>query len=287
MRAALNTRTEQTGAAAPARRQPIISRHVIEGQALRVAVWPGREGGTPLLVFNGIGSRLELLTPFVDCLDPAREVIIFDIPGAGDSPAPRWPYRLWMLARMTGRLLDRLGHDRVDLMGISWGGALAQQFAVQMACRCRRVILAATTPGALMIPGDPRVLLKMATPRRFNDPSYLKENFGALYGGLARTSPELFEEFNALSRAPGRRGYLFQQLALTGWNSLPFLPLIRAPTLILAGDDDPIVPVINARMMARLIPDCKLTVLEDGHLFLFSQAARCAADIEAFLEAGD
>jgi pimeloyl-ACP methyl ester carboxylesterase len=80
------------------------------------------------------------------------------------SPAPWWPYRPSLLARLSARLLDRLGHEQVDVLGFSWGGALAQQFAYQHAKRCRRLVLAATSPGHLMVPGKLTALLKMATP---------------------------------------------------------------------------------------------------------------------------
>ena len=126
--------------------------------------------GPPLLIFNGIGASIELVEPFLDALD-GREAIIFDVPGVGGSPAPRLPYRPGTLARLSARLLDQLGHARVDALGVSWGGALAQQFAFQEAKRCRRLVLAATSPGHLMVPGRLTVLLKMATPRRYKDPS--------------------------------------------------------------------------------------------------------------------
>jgi len=125
-------------------------------------------------------------------LDPDRKVIVFDVPGTGESPAARLPYRLWMLARLTSQLLDVLCHERVRIMGISWGGAIAQQFAVQRSARCEELILAATATGMLMIRGDPRTLVKMATPRRFTDRDYPEKNFGGLYGGSARVDPALF-----------------------------------------------------------------------------------------------
>ena len=84
-----------------------------------MGLWQGKPASVPLLIFNGIGSRLELLGPFVQMLDPDRTVIVFDVPGTGESPAPRLPYRLWMLARLTSQLLDALGHERVHIMGIS------------------------------------------------------------------------------------------------------------------------------------------------------------------------
>ncbi|HET9291481.1 MAG TPA: alpha/beta fold hydrolase, partial [Actinomycetes bacterium] len=135
-------------------------------QQLRVAVRPGDGTRTPLVLANGIGASLELLQPFVDHLDPVIEVVRFDAPGVGGSPLPRTPYRLPRLARLLARLLDQLGYATVDLLGISWGGGLAQQFALSQRDRCRRLVLAATGTGMLMVPGRPRVLARMATPRR-------------------------------------------------------------------------------------------------------------------------
>lgn len=236
-----------------------------------------------MLIFNGIGSRLELLGPFVQMLDPDRKVIVFDVPGTGESPAPPLPYRLWMLARLTSQLLDVLGHERVHIMGVSWGGAIAQQFAVQRSARCAKLVLAATATGMLMVPGSPLTLARMATPRRFTDRSYLRTHFGSLYGGSARVEPALYEEIGRFMHSANWVGYLFQQLALIGWSSLPFLPLVRQQTLILAGDDDPLVPLVNAKLMASLIPRSQIRVLEDGHLFLFSRGAESAAAVNSFL----
>ena len=113
---------------------------------------------------NGIGAGLELLQPFVDALDPRREVIRFDMPGAGGSPAPVVPYHLWTLAPLLRGLLDQLGHQQADVLGMSWGDGLAQQFAVRCPSRVRRLVLVATSPGALMVPGHPRALLHMLAP---------------------------------------------------------------------------------------------------------------------------
>ena len=125
--------------------------------------------GLPLLLINGIGASLELLQPFVDELDPAIEVIRFDPPGVGGSPLPALPYRFSGLCRLIARLLDELGHDQVDVLGISWGGGVAQHFAAFQRRRCRRLVLVATATGALMVPARPAVLAQMVTPRRYLD----------------------------------------------------------------------------------------------------------------------
>ena len=126
----------------------------VKGQRLRSAIRPGNGTRTPLLMMNGIGINLEVLQPFVDALDPAIEVIRFDVPGTGSSPAPTIPYRFSALARLVGQMLDQLGYQQVDVLGVSWGGGLAQQFAYQYPERCRRLILVSTGTGALMVPGQ-------------------------------------------------------------------------------------------------------------------------------------
>src|SRR5262245_54643090 len=149
---------------------------------LRVGIRPGDKGRRPLLIFNGIGANIELVEPFLDAFQ-GPEVLVFDMPGVGGSPAPRLPYRPSTMARLTARLLDQLGHAQVDVLGVSWGGAPAQQFAFQQARRCFRLVLAATSPGHLMIPGRLTTLLKMATPRRYKDPDYMGRFAGDIYGG--------------------------------------------------------------------------------------------------------
>jgi poly(3-hydroxyalkanoate) depolymerase len=256
-------------------------------QRLRVAVRPGDGTRTPLVLANGIGASLEVLQPLVDHLDPAIEVVRFDVPGVGGSPLPPLPYRLPGLARLLTRLLDQLGHQRVDLLGISWGGGLAQQFALSHRDRCRRLVLAATGTGALMVPGRPRVLARMVTPRRYLDPDFAERVAADLYGGTIRADPTQARALlHGNTRVGPRRGYLYQLVAAAGWTSLPVLPWIRQPTLLLAGDDDPVVPLANARIMRRLLPDAELHVYPGGHLGLLTEAAELAPVVDRFLDRG-
>jgi poly(3-hydroxyalkanoate) depolymerase len=259
----------------------------VGGQPLRVAVRPGDGTRTPLVLANGIGASLELLQPFVDALDPSIEVVRFDAPGVGGSPLPRTPYRLPRLARLVARLLDQLGYPIVDLLGISWGGALAQQFALSHRHRCRRLVLVATGTGMLMVPGRPKVLARMATPRRYLDPDYAERIAADLYGGTIRADPGRARALlHGRTRVGPRRGYLYQLAAGAGWSSLPLLPLIRQPTLLLAGDDDPIIPLVNARIMRRLLPDAELHIYHGGHLGLLTEAAELAPVVDRFLHRG-
>src|SRR6266702_8336146 len=166
----------------------------VGGQQLRVAIRPGpnepgRPPRHPLLLINGIGARLELLEPFVAALDPAVEVIRFDPPGVGGSPLPPGPYRFTGLCRLIAGMLTELGYDRVDVLGISWGGGVAQHFAAFQRARCRRLVLVSTATGMLMVPARPAVLARMITPRRYLDPGYLQRVAADLYGGSARSQP--------------------------------------------------------------------------------------------------
>jgi poly(3-hydroxyalkanoate) depolymerase len=254
------------------------------GQRLRVAVRPGDGGGPPLLVCNGIGTPLEALAPFTGALDPAITVVRFDVPGAGGSPPTLLPYSVPWLAWLTGRMMTELGYGRFDVLGISWGGGLAQQLALQYPRRCRRVVLVATSTGSLMIPASPRVLLHLSSPRRHQDPAHAARIAGTIYGGALRRRPELAAPMARAYPVPvSQRGYLYQLLASAAWTSLPWLRLVRQPTLILAGDDDPIIPLANARLMAALLPGARLHVYQDGHLGLLTRAAELAAVVSDFL----
>jgi poly(3-hydroxyalkanoate) depolymerase len=259
-----------------------ISLHDVGGQTLRVGVRHGAKERPPLLLFNGIGASIELVEPFLDALK-GPEAIIFDVPGVGGSPPPKLPYRPSTLTRLSARLLDQLGYGQVDVLGVSWGGALAQQFAFQQGKRCRRLVLAATSPGHLMVPGKPTVLLKMATPRRYRDPDYMKRVAGDIYGGACRSSPEVVRQHLRHVRWASDYGYYLQLAAGFGWSSLPWLHSLSQPTLVMAGSDDPIVPVVNGRILARLIPHARLVTIDDGHLFLVTSAGKSAEIISEFL----
>jgi poly(3-hydroxyalkanoate) depolymerase len=258
----------------------------IGGRTLRVSVREGNPGWPPLLLCNGIGVSLELLQPFVDEVDLRRPVIRFDLPGIGGSPAPIVPYHLATLPSLLAGLLDQLGYQQADVLGISWGGGLAQQFALSRPGRVRRLVLVATAPGALMVPASPRILLRMLTPRRHRDPGYAARVAGELYGGSARKDPIVASDLlHAMTRLGPARGYYYQMIAMLGWTSLPWLPKLQPPTLILAGDDDPIIPPVNARIMHRLIPRSKLHVYSGGHLELAADAIHLASVVEEFLNA--
>jgi poly(3-hydroxyalkanoate) depolymerase len=255
----------------------------VDGRRVRVGIRRGAQGGTPLVICNGIGANLELLEPFTAAL-VGVETIVFDVPGVGGSDTPALPYRFAGLAAFVNRLLLALGVDGpVDMMGVSWGGLLAQQFAFQYPHRCRRLVLAATTAGMVMVPGRLSSLRRMASPRRYSDPRYLLRVGPSMYGGLLRGRPDLVREHGRHVAPPAGRGYLYQLLAAVGWTSLWWLRALPQPTLVMAGSDDPIVPVVNARILALCIRHSRLMVIDDGHLFVLTRPLESAASVRAFL----
>ncbi len=267
-----------------AMRDADITMQKVGGRDLRVATW--RLGMAsehpPILFFNGIGANIEAVAPLAAALDD-RTFVMFDMPGVGGSPEPVVPYTPWTMAWTSTQLLDQLGIDKVDVMGISWGGGMAQHFAIQHPGRTRKLVLIATSAGMLMMPGNPKALTKMANPRRYIDPDFMLKNFETLYGEGLGKGPGKKGHMSRL-KPPSPRGYFYQLLAMMGWTSAPALPFLRKPTLILMGDDDQIVPPINGRFLNSLIPDSKLVELEGGgHLFLLSHKEQCLEEIRAFL----
>ena len=267
------------------RRRPEHLRHIdVDGLRLRVGV---RGTGRPLLLIMGIGANLEMWQPFEEALDPeVIQTITVDAPGIGGSTGYRYPKRMSGLAHTMAELIDALGYKAVDVLGVSFGGVLAQQLAHQAPDRIRRLVLAATGPGVGGVPGSPKVLLKMATPRRYRQPDYFRRVAGELYGGGARRDPDavLSGSLARFTHPPSLTGYLAQLYAISGWTSMPWLRRLALPALVLAGDDDPIVPLINGRILARMIPDARLHIVRDGgHLFLLERPAEIAAIVTAFL----
>jgi poly(3-hydroxyalkanoate) depolymerase len=258
----------------------------VDGINLRVATQKAQagNGGLPLLLFNGIGANLELCFPFMEAM-PEKEIIIFDVPGVGRSQMSWRPRRFSGLARLANKLLTRLGYQQVDVIGVSWGGALAQQFARQYPQRCRRLILAATSPGVVMVPGKPSVLSKMVTPRRYLSPTYMQQTAGDIYGGEARRDPTVLTGHTSRIIAPQFMGYLYQLLAGVGWTSIHWLHRIRQPTLVMAGSEDPLVPPVNAKIIALLIPNNRLFIVPGGgHLFMLYSIDKVVPVIRGFLD---
>ena len=129
----------------------------------------------------------------------------------------------------------------------------------------------------------------MANPRRYIDPKFMNEHFQTLYGGI---DPDAAKNSKSAHigrlKPPTPRGYFYQLLAMLGWTSVPALPFLKQPTLILMGTDDQIVVPANGKILHSLIPNSTLVEIEDGgHLFLLTHEEESLAEIRSFLDAPD
>lgn len=235
--------------------QPVISMEHVSGLSLRVARWRSGSAGTPLLFLNGIGADIRAAAPMLAQIH-GREVWTLDMPGVGGSPDALLPYTAPTIAAVTVEIADRFGHGALDLAGFSWGGALAQQIAVQFPGRIRKMVLMATTP-AVNAPGI---------------------GWGAMLDDDMLASGVKLPTATPL-------GLTYQTLAMAGWSSTATLPnLHNLPTLVLMGRNDGVVPASHGQMIADLIDGAQLEVVAGSHLFPFTHAARTAERISLFLD---
>jgi len=254
----------------------------IGNQQLRTAIWEGIDKGegkrTPLLFFNGIGANLEIAQTFADSFT-GRDIITFDMPGVGGSPDPKFPYRPWWIANAAKRILEKNGYDEVDVLGVSWGGGPAQQFAWQCQDMVRHLVLCATSSGVTMVPGNPKALAKMMSPKRYMDKDFLTKNFETLYGDATSA----VNDFSINMIPPSMKGYLYQLGAMAGWSSLPFLRRIKVPTLILMGDNDHIVRPLNGKMIHAVLKNSKYHEFKGaGHLFMLTRREEFIHELRVF-----
>ena len=253
----------------------------VDGLDIKVGI---RGTGRPLLLIMGLGGNMTMWAPLEAELVPRGfRTITFDAPGTGESSGWRLPRRMPAVARVVERVLGAVSPGQVDVLGVSLGGAIAQQLTHQSPHQVRRLVLAATMPGLGGVPASPSVLMEMSTPRRYRDPDYFRSVAGALYGGRARR-PDVNGSAARFTNPPSWSGYLHQLYAIQGWSSMPWLHRIRQPTMVMTGDDDPIIPLINGRILSWRIPRAHLHVVRGGgHLFLLEEPESSAAAIARFL----
>jgi poly(3-hydroxyalkanoate) depolymerase len=256
---------------------------IVDGTRLRIAE---AGSGPPLLLLMGIGGNIEMWGPIAERIHD-RRLIAFDAPGTGESSMGRIR-RMRGLSDLAAAVLDAFEVPGADVLGYSFGGALAQEMARRHPDRVRRVILGATTFGWGGLPARPSVYVHMIHPARYHSPRYLDWVAPHIYGGKARVAAAksgagILSDAR-LARPPSTIGYLSQLSALCGWTSLPWIHKLEMPILVLAGDDDPIIPLVNARILGCRTPNAKLHIVRGGgHLFLLDENEGVIQAIDEFL----
>ena len=205
--------------------------------------------GDPLLLMNGMTRPMQSWDHFTPLME-GRTIVSFDSPGVGASPTPVRPLSITELAALAEAVLDAAGMANADVLGYSHGGAIAQELTHQAPGRVRALILAATSCGMGATPGAGQDILRSLGIPQVGNPWPL----------------------------PDPLGLLWQSLALSSWSSIPFLGSIGAPTLVVCGSRDRVVPPSNSRVLAGRIPGASLITLPGaGHDLQREESSRALA----------
>jgi len=242
-----------------------------------------RGTGAPLLLIQGMsGTQASWGEPFLRALEPLFDLVTYDHRGIGRSAPWRTPFTIVDLAQDARALLDHLGWEHAHVLGISMGGMVAQELALEHPERIRTLALGCTYCGGEQAAlAGPEVL------------AMFRQAWGggaAGPGGTPPTPPPGGEGLlgtlaahlssGTLARmalaVPAPLGAILLQLqAVGGHDTSARLPGLRVPTLVLHGTRDPVLPAANGELIARLVPDARLELLDGaGHLFWLEQPGR-------------
>ena len=245
--------------------------------------------GRRLLFLNGSGATLESTSLIIDPYRARFEVLVADQRGLGRTEVPAGPYTMEGYALDALALMDHVGWPSCRVIGISFGGMVAQELAVTAPDRVERLVLACTSPGGaggssyplheLASLGDESRGQRMITllDTRFT-PEYL----------AAHPSDRAFASLVASRRTPDpspqpRRGELEQLMARSTHDVTDRLSKISCPTLVGAGRYDGIAPLANSEAIVARVPNSELRVYEGGHAF-FAQDHRAVGQMLDFLD---
>jgi pimeloyl-ACP methyl ester carboxylesterase len=241
----------------------------------------------PLLMLNGLGSNVDTWGHAEERLSGVSRTIAFDSPGSGRSSTPLWPLSIAMLARTAADVLDELGCERVDVLGFSLGGLVAQQLVREEPVRVRRLALVGTACGWGSMPGEPAALTLLSMPLRYHSRT-LYDRTSCL---LSPADRELLGRVDGVSKSrldhpPSLLGYAAQLWAGATWSSLSWLHSVHVPALVVHGDGDHLVPAANAVQLARLLPESRLHILPgEGHLLVVDPDGAAIPLLEEFFTA--
>lgn len=255
------------------------------GVNLRVFTRDMDGDSVPLVICNGLGQAVEIQFPLMAEL-PGRPIIAFDAAGAGRSDVPENATSIAGHAAMLTEVLDKLGVEVFDILGISWGGAVAQQIARDLPHRARKLVLAVTSaggPGSWW--GSPVAVSEILFPLRYSSKAYGNFIGPWMYGGEALFDASLFTEYSKRAIAPDLRGYFAQVRALSSWSSLPWFAELKQPTQIIGGAFDTLIPIANQILLATLRPDAEFRVFQAGHLLMYSRRSEVGPIVSGFLDA--
>ena len=254
-----------------------------ENQGARI-YWDEQGRGVPLLMIIGLGYASPLWHRTRPVLAQHFRTIAFDNRGVGLSSVPPGPYSIATMASDAAAVLDAAGIDRANIFGVSMGGMIAQEFALQYPQRTRSLILGCTSAGG---PSAVRAESKVTDVLLGRDmtPEQAREAILPFIYDAA-TPTEKIEQDVGIRQPwlPTAHGYLAQLQAIRAWESYSRIAQITAPTLVIHGKSDALVPCGNGELIAERIPGAKLVLLERAsHLFLTDRTEAAHQEILEFL----
>jgi len=246
--------------------------------------WEEQGQGAPILLMMGLGWTSAMWYRTQPILAAQYRTVAFDNRGVGRSDAPPGPYPIRQMAGDAAAVLDAAGIERAHLFGVSMGGMIAQEFALQYPERVDALILSCTASGGPhAVQAEPEVL--QALFRRGLSPDEFAELINPFIYDSS-TPRERIEEDMVLRKKwyPTEAGYLGQLQGIMAWEAYSRLPQIAAPTLVIHGETDRLIPPANASLMAKRIPGAKLAMIPNaGHLLSTDQPAAAHRVILDFL----
>jgi len=254
-----------------------------ENQGARI-YWAEEGKGTPVLLIMGLGWASNMWYRTRPVLAARYRVVSYDNRGAGRSSVPAGPYSIDAMASDAAAVLDAAGIERAHIVGASMGGMIAQEFALRNASRVLSLTLACTAPGGpeAQRPGADamEVLFRMGqTP---------EERARAIVPFIydSRTPKERIEQDLAVLSElyPIPEGFFAQLQAILAWEAYSRLHDVRAPTLVIHGVNDRLVPPGNSDLIACRISGARLVKLADAsHIFFTDQPEKSHEKLLQFL----
>jgi pimeloyl-ACP methyl ester carboxylesterase len=247
--------------------------------------WEEHGTGDPLLLIMGLGSCLEMWHRTLPVVTPHYRTIVFDNRGVGRSDVPAGPYSIPTMASDAVAVMDAAGIEKARVYGISMGGIIAQELALGYPERVRSLILGCTTHGGPMsIPADKKVLDVLMTRGSMTVEEAIEAMLPFVYdAGTAREELEIDIDLRR-RYAPTPEGYYAQLQGILDYESRSRLSQITAPTLVIHGETDQLIPAANGRMIASLIPGAKLVMIPNAsHIFTTDQPKATIAAVLEFL----
>jgi 3-oxoadipate enol-lactonase len=239
--------------------------------------------GSPALVFTGsLGTDLTMWEPQAERLKPRFCTLRYDIRGHGRSPVPPGPYSMDDLGSDLLALLDRLGIERASLCGLSIGGMISMWLAANAPERVERLVLCCTSAQL----GPPSAWHERAATVRAEGVGAVADAvLGRWYtAGFAAAHPDEIERMRRILTATPPEGYAACCEAIAEMDLTPDLPSIAAPTLVIAGEQDPSTPPEHGRRIADLIPGARFEVISPAaHLATVERPDLTTAMILRFL----